>query len=302
MTAMNPGPGPADQTRSVRGPGPAAAAGGLGSILGLVVLATGLLIALVGFADFFDTNGLSGYSTYGVVLSLFAGLLAGTALLPKQTVQAGTVAAASVAGFVLVLFVVLGSPAVFSLAFGGYATILLTLVQAAAAVFALLLSTGIVSAPAPKPAPSSWQTGPYGAPAQPAQYGPPGQQGQYGGPPSFGGPQGGPSGPPPFGRPQGGPPPHGQPGQYGQPGPQGPPAPGYGGPQGGPPPQGDSSPWTKVMQGRPDQGRPDQGQGEQPSPQQAPGASSSGPPTQAFGAPGRDTDDQPDPPSGAPRT
>ena len=326
MTAMNPGPGPADRTR----PAPATGAvggpvGRLGSMLGLVVLGTGVLTALVGFADFFNTKGGVGVGYYVnlSLLPLFAGLLAAVALLPKQVVPSATAAAAAVAGFVAVVFVILGKPDIVSLAVGAYVTILLTLVQAAAAVFALLLDAGIVSAPTPKAAQQagSGQPGPFGPPGQYGQHGQYaqyGQYGQYGGPPPFGGRQGGPSGPPLFGGPQGRAPQYGPPGQHGQPAAQGQPAPGYGGSQGGPPLQGRPSPWTKGPegsgnqgsgnqgsgdQGRPEQGRPEQDREEQPTPTpaQAPGAGSYGPPTQAFGAPSRDADGQPENPYGAPR-
>ena len=322
MTAMNPGPGPADQTR----PAPVTGAvggpvGRLGSMLVLVVLGAGVLTALVGFADFFNTKGGVGVGYYVTLslLPLFAGMLAAVALLPKQVAPPGAAAAAAVAGFVAVVFVILGKPDIVSLAVGAYATILLTLVQAAAAVIALLLDAGIVSAPTPKAAQQGGfgQAGPFGPPGQygqPGPFGPPGQYGQpgqYGGPPPFGGQQGGPSGPPRFGGPQGRPPQYGPPEQYGQPGAQGQPAPGYGGPQYGPPLQGGPSPWTKGPegsghqgsgdQGRPEQGRPEQDRAEQPAPQQAPGAGSYGPPTLAFGAPSREGDGPPENPHGAPR-
>ena len=113
MTAMNPGPGPADQTRPAPTTG---AVGGLGPILGLAVLGTGVVAALVGFADFY-TGGGSFYSVVNapvpIGLALFAGLVAALALLPKQAAQPGVAAAAAVAGFVVVLFQVVGRGAGF---------------------------------------------------------------------------------------------------------------------------------------------------------------------------------------------
>lgn len=305
MTAMHAGAGPADRNRS----GPA----GLGSILRLVVLAAGVLAALLGFIGFYgvnvaeDTNSLYAYGSapVSVGLFLFAGLAAGTALLPRQSAPWGTIAAAAVAGLLILLFQVFGKGDNVDVKAGAYVLIVLGLIQAAAAVFGLLLDAGVAKASAPKPAQS------YGQPGGPGAYG---QPAGYGAPQQFGGPQGPGGGPQQYGQgPQGqGPAPQGQQSGYGQGGygqggygqvpPQSPQAqPAYGQAGSTAAPQGESGGWPTTTP-------PQQMPYGASAPQQP--AGSFGPPTQAFGAPPKDDgqprdadgDGQPDNPYGAPRS
>jgi hypothetical protein len=172
-----------------------------------------------------------------VTLSLTAGLLAGVGVLPKQKNVAGVAAVLSAVAFLLTLSAVLaGGDAGWAV----YVVLGLTLVQTGIAVWAVLLESGIIAPPAPKPQfePQAPQYGQYGGPSQyygqqsqpqhggqPYQQAPPQQQrpsypsqyGNYSGGPNTGGfqgqspqggPQGGHSGPPtpPTGFPAFGPP------------------------------------------------------------------------------------------------
>lgn len=222
----NPGMDPSEYTGNCAGPS-GSPDGGLGSILRIVVLAAGVLVSLVAFAKALYQGGLAGYELTLTLLPLTAGLLAGVSLLPRQTEQRATVAAVAVAGFVPILFVALQISGSESRTGAAYLTLLLTLVQAAAAVVALLVHSGVVSMPSPRPGPALYDSRGYGPPSQfdSSEYGPSAQPGApntgYGAPMQ---PPPGYSDPAPF-------PPYGQPGQYGPPAPIGTPAPGPGSPQ-----------------------------------------------------------------------
>lgn len=180
-----------------------------------------------------------------LALLLLGGVLAGLSLLPKQS-WTGAAAAASIAGFLGLVFQSFNLSNGVQLKWGAYVVLFLAFVQAAIAVVAVLFEAAILTPPAPKPAtpqgpPSGFGQGGYGQ--QPSAFG----QGQ----PSAFGSQPGQSG---YGS--------SQPGQtYGQPG--------YGsqtGPQYQPqqPSYGQSQPAYG-------QGQPGQGYGQQPSYGQQPG-------------------------------
>lgn len=130
-------------------------------------------------------SGLS----YWTVAALIAALLAGVSLLPKVTSYAPVVAAVSVLGVLLVIGQVFNSPAQFSIGWGMWLGLTLTVLQAAAAIAALLLQSGVISAPAPRP-----RYDQYGQYAPPPPYYPGAQAGQRPGYPTpYGGyPPGGP--------------------------------------------------------------------------------------------------------------
>ena len=148
--------------------------------------------------DFPQLGSASGTSLglgLAVVASLLAGLLAGASLLPKQKVAIGVVAAVSVLGFLLVIAEIINKPDGVSIGWALYAVIVLTFLQAAVAIGALLLDAGIISAPAPRPKYEQQQYGQYGGPGQyygqqPHQLGAP-QQHRPGYPSQYGGYQGG---------------------------------------------------------------------------------------------------------------
>lgn len=213
---------------------PAAAEPGenkLPEILLGVVAGVGLLIYFVSFA--FEIQAVIG--SLIIAIPVLAGLVAGVSVLPKQKNRVALAAVLSTLGLLFSISV--------SVAAGGgadwtiWVLLVLTLVQAGAAIAALLFEAGILTPPAPKPQfePQA-QYGQYGGPsqyygqqhqpqhggqpyqqAQPQQPGYPSQYGGYSGGPNTGGfpvqPPQGPQGQQPSGPPT---PPTGYP-TYGQP-------------------------------------------------------------------------------------
>jgi hypothetical protein len=163
-----------------------------------------IAVAVLGLAAYLTTFALDGGTPIGLVATILAGLLAGVGLVPKQTSHFGVVAVLAVLGFLLVLSDVITVGAS-SADWPWYLLIAFTLLQAIAAVAALLLDAGVITAPVPKPKYDQNPYGQYGAPGpyygqpqgQPLHGGPPHQQGppQRGGYPQqqYGGYQGGPS-------------------------------------------------------------------------------------------------------------
>ena len=78
----------------------------------------------------------------------------------------GVVAAVSVLGFLLVIAEIINKPDGVSIGWALYVVIVLTFLQAAVAIGALLLDAGIISAPAPRPKYEQQQYGQYGGPGQ----------------------------------------------------------------------------------------------------------------------------------------
>ena len=160
--------------------------------VGIAVL--GLVNFLLGFLSFVsfdegamrsDTKPDTGVSlfqqggTAPLLLLLFAGLVAGVALLPKQEAKNAVIAAAAVAGFFGVLFQSFMTGQLYKTAGTAWVLVFLALVQAAVAVVALLFEIGVLSAPEPKPAVAAGGAGAYGQ--QPyGQAGQQSQQAQYG--------------------------------------------------------------------------------------------------------------------------
>lgn len=106
----------------------------------------------------FTASGLS----YWTVAALLASLLAAVSLLPKSRPYTAMVAVAAVLGVLLVIGQVVNRPSGFSVGWALWLVLAFTLLQAVAAVAALLFESGVLTAPAPRP-----QYGQYG------QYGPP---------------------------------------------------------------------------------------------------------------------------------
>jgi hypothetical protein len=212
------------------------------AVLGLATYAFNFGPLLTIKSSDFPQFGSASGSTIGIGLavaaSVLAGLIAAVGLLPKQKVSAGVVAAIALLSFLLVLGEVINAPQGVSIGWALYLVIICTVLQAGAAIAALLLEAGIITAPEPRPryeqsygqygAPYYGQAGhqpgqqhgqPYGAPPAPPQqgrpgYAPPAQYGAgYQGPSTGGfaaagapGPQSGPPTPPTgfpaFGQPQ----------------------------------------------------------------------------------------------------
>lgn len=173
---------------------------GLGFYLNIGVIVLGLLSFFLGFApytkvdkdyksssdksdtlNFFQNGGGAGIGTASLVALIGAALIAAFTLLPKQQRQDAVVAALSVTGFVSLLFLLFGLSGPWGAGVGLILVLITSFLQAAIAVVALLLGSGVVKPPAPRQA----QYGYYGQPGygQPQQqyYGPgaPGAPGGY---------------------------------------------------------------------------------------------------------------------------
>lgn len=111
----------------------------------------------------FTASGLS----YWTVAALVAALLAAVSLLPRKKAGAGqsytaVIAVTAVLGVLLVIGQIINRPSGFTVGWALWLVLLFTLLQAGAAVAALLFDSGVLSAPAPRPRYE-----------QPYQYGPP---------------------------------------------------------------------------------------------------------------------------------
>jgi hypothetical protein len=223
-----------------------------------------IAVAVLGLAAYLTTFALDSGTPLGLVAAILAGLLAGVGLVPKQNSHFGVVAVLAVLGFLLVLsdVITLGAS---SVDWPWYLLIAFTLLQALAAVAALLLDAGVITAPVPKP---KYEQNPYG------QYGAPG--------PYYGQPQG---------QPQHGGPPH----QQGPPQRGGYPQQQYGGYQGGPSTGGFNSP---TQQGGPQQG----GQQQSGPPTPPTGFPAFGQPQGAIGSQPTQTFETQQPQQAAPQT
>ncbi|MBU9763515.1 hypothetical protein FR943_06615 [Mycobacterium sp. TNTM28] len=150
-------------------PAPAApGANNLSTILLGVVAAAGLLVYLTRFAPLLDLGGsqVAGDPTgWTIDASVLAGLLAGVALLPKQKNWTAIVAVVSTFSFLSAVYFTVELSSV--LEWGFYLILVLTLVQAGAAITALLFDAGVITPPAPKPQFEQQQYGgQYGGPSQ----------------------------------------------------------------------------------------------------------------------------------------
>ncbi|WP_458319454.1 DUF5336 domain-containing protein [Mycolicibacterium brisbanense] len=176
----------------------------LGGVAGLGVVT--YLLSFVGLTES-STGGFSlvSHGEWDIYAALLAALVAGVSLLPKQKKRAALVAVLSAFGFLLVIRNVIAS---LDTATWAYWVVLgLTLVQTGLALWVVLLESGIIAPPAPKPQyePQPPQYGQYGGPsqyygqqsqpqhsAQPYQQAPPQQQ-RPGYPSQYGGYSGGPN-------------------------------------------------------------------------------------------------------------
>lgn len=162
---------------------PAAAAAAAGPsklpfylLAGVAVL--GLLVYLISFGDVFtiestdfpqlgSASGTSQGVVMAVVAALVSGLIAAASLLPKQKAPIGVIAAVAVLSFLLTLAEIIQKPEGVSIGWALYTLIVLTFVQSAVAIGALLLDAGILKAPVPKPKYEQQPSyGPYGQPSQ----------------------------------------------------------------------------------------------------------------------------------------
>ena len=175
--AVGPGKAPTYLTAAVVGLGLAAYLASFGPLLSI-----NADIGPFGGAEF-TASGLS----YWTVAALVAALLAAVGLLPKATrTYTAAIAVTAVLGLLLVIGQVINRPSGVSVGWALWLVLLFTLLQAAAAVTALLFESGVLAAPSPRPRYD--QYGPYGPPpggyyGQPVVAGPqqrPGYPSQYG--------------------------------------------------------------------------------------------------------------------------
>lgn len=179
------------------GPAPAAGPKKAPAYLSAAVVGLGLAAYLASFGPLLSLNAdvgpfggaeltASGLS-YWTVAALVAALLAAVAMLPKAArTYTPVIAVTAVLGLLLVIGQVINRPSAVSVGWALWLVLLFTLLQAAAAVTALLFEAGVISAPAPRPRYD--QYGQYGPPpggyyGQPGVAGPPQQPGypaQYG--------------------------------------------------------------------------------------------------------------------------
>lgn len=166
-------------------PAPAAGPGKAPTYLTLAVVILGLAAYLASFGPLLSINAemgpfggaeftASGLS-YWTVAALIAALLAAVGLLPRAPrTYTAVVAVSAVLGLLLVIGQVVNRPSGVSVGWALWLVLLFTLLQAGAAVTALLFETGVLTAPAPRP--RYEQYGPYGPPPG-GYYGQPGVQG-----------------------------------------------------------------------------------------------------------------------------
>lgn len=121
-------------------------------------------VAGLGLAVYLTTFGLDAGITDGGIAAALAGLLAGIGLLPKQKGRTALAAALAVLGFLIVLSVIVAI-GIDGLSWPAYLLLAFTLLQALTAVGALLLESGVIAAPVPKPR-YEQSYGQYGAPGQ----------------------------------------------------------------------------------------------------------------------------------------
>ncbi|WP_225725549.1 MULTISPECIES: DUF5336 domain-containing protein [unclassified Nocardia] len=143
--------------------GSSAAGKGLPFFLTIGVLALGVINFLLGFLPYATSSvvrtsktvslfdGGIGFGSPLLTVALAAGVLAGLSMLPKQQ-WAGAAAALSVAAFVGLLFQSFKLGDNVKLEWGAYVVLFLLFVQAALAVAVVLFESGVLAAPAPKPA------------------------------------------------------------------------------------------------------------------------------------------------------
>ncbi|OBG18405.1 hypothetical protein A5765_04680 [Mycolicibacterium celeriflavum] len=129
--------------------------------LAIAVAVLGLAVYLSSFGPLFtisasEFGGLGSISgsSFGLVLAvaaaLLAGLLAGTSLLPRQSVSTSWYAVLAVVAFLLVIAEVINRPSGAAIDWGLYLIIAFTLFQAIVAVAALLFESGVITPPAPR--------------------------------------------------------------------------------------------------------------------------------------------------------
>lgn len=159
----------------------------LGLYLAIAVAALGLLAYFFSFGPMFtyssDLGGaggeVAGDTGLAVAVAVLAALLAGVGMLPKAKSYVTIVGVLSVLGVLLIIAATFNKPASFSAGWALWIVLVCIVFQAVAAIGALLLDAGVITAPTPRPKYDPF--GGYGQYGQYGQYG--GQQGGYYGQP-----------------------------------------------------------------------------------------------------------------------
>ena len=192
-----PGYGPQSQAYGAA-PGPSEAKG-LPFYFNIGVIALGVLNFFVGFAPYakINTSGIdveipgassNFFQNIGIVsisLLLAAAVIAGLGMLPKQSINEVTVSGLSLVGFLSALFQLIAMPQGMSVGLGLILVLVLSFLQSALAIAALLFTSGIIKPPQPSQ-PQYGYYGPGGGYGQPPQSQPQQQQPYYGGGPGPG--------------------------------------------------------------------------------------------------------------------
>lgn len=151
-----------------------------------------IAVAVLGLAAYFASFGpmftlstelgggdgaVSGDTGLPVGVALLAALLAGVALVPKAKSHVTVVAVLGVLGVFLMVSATFNKPSAYSTGWALWVVLAFIVFQAVAAVLALLVETGAITAPAPRP-----KFDPYGQYGRYGQYGvqPGGYYGQQG--------------------------------------------------------------------------------------------------------------------------
>lgn len=143
--------------------------------LNIAVVVLGLASYLLNFGPTFTISadlgpgvgGRAGDAGTAVIVAVLASLLAALSLLPKAKSYGGIVAVIAILGALLAITETINLPAGFAIGWAMWPLVACNVLQAIAAVVVVLLESGVITAPAPRP-----KYDPY------AQYG---QYGQYGG-------------------------------------------------------------------------------------------------------------------------
>lgn len=136
------------------------------------VVVLGLFAYLASFGPLFNINASMGPfggaeltasgMGYWTIAALIAALLAAVSMVAKGRSYTPVVAVAALLGLLLVIGQLINRPSGVSVGWALWLVLLLTLLQAVAAVVALLVESGAISAPAPRPRYDAY--GPYGPP------------------------------------------------------------------------------------------------------------------------------------------
>lgn len=168
--------------------------------LQIVVAVSGLAVYLASFGPVLtavdsEFTGLRGHAGLAVPLAVLAALLAAVGALPKAKKYTAIVAVLASLGALLAIARTATKDEIYAIGWGLWLVLAFSVVQAGAAVAALLLEAGVITAPVPRPKYDPYAQ--YGLPPGSGYYGHPGlhQPPQQSGYPSYGGyPQGPPTG------------------------------------------------------------------------------------------------------------